>query len=157
MYALLFDNNQILLTMKNQFLPNYFKWIGLLMFIVGGVPDFIRGWNEGYGEGACNGCDEADIPFIFSEQTAFILSVISLLGMIIYSVSREKIEDEFTKVLRWESITLTFVLTVVLMLITLLIYKKSDIFTAYNVLEIQLYLYLIIFFFKKRSNLEELD
>ena len=140
--------------MKNQFLPNYFKWIGLLMFIVGGVPEFIEGYNDAT---PCDNCVHDTINSPFSEQTAFILSVISLLGMIIYAVSREKIEDEFIKMLRWQSATLAFVITAVLMLITLLIYRKADILTAYNILEIQLYLYLIIFFFKKRSNLGELD
>jgi len=135
--------------MKIQLLPNYFKWIGLLMFIAGGVPEFI----EGYNSYECKNCDNSTIPQFFSEQTAFILSVISLLGMIVYALSREKIEDEFIKVLRWQSATLTFVLTVIIMLITLFVYKKADVLTAYNILEIQLYLYLIIFFFKKRSHL----
>lgn len=124
------------------------------MFIVGGVPEFIEGYNDAT---PCDNCVHDTINSPFSEQTAFILSVISLLGMIIYAVSREKIEDEFIKMLRWQSATLAFVITAVLMLITLLIYRKADILTAYNILEIQLYLYLIIFFFKKRSNLGELD
>jgi len=115
------------------------------------IIDFIIGWNEGYSEGACNGCDDVKIPFPFSDQTAFILNIASFLGMIIYALSKEKIEDEFLKILRWQSTTLTFILTVVIMFIMMLMYGKSDILSAGTILEIQLFLYLIIFFFKKRT------
>jgi len=143
--------------MKIQLLPNYFKWIGLLMFIICGVPDFIEGWNRGYSDGACNGCDDHNIVSPFSEQTAFILSIISLLGMIVYSLSKEKIEDEFIKILRWESITMTFILSVIFILIQTILYGRENTPFAISLLEYQMLVYLIIFFFKKRSNLGELS
>ena len=141
--------------MKIQLLPNYFKWIGLLMFILGGVPDFIEGYN-GYSHGACEGCNHDTITSPFSEQTAFILSIISLLGIIVYSISKEKIEDEFIKILRWESITTTFVLSVIFILGQTILYGRENTPFASTLLEYQMLIYLIIFFFKKRSNLGDI-
>jgi len=142
--------------MKIQLLPNYFKWIGLLMFFVGAIPSSIEGWNDGYNDGACNGCDDIRIPFPFSEQAYIILDFMALLGMIVYALSKEKIEDEFIKILRWESVTTTFIISVLFILGKTMLHGKDSTPLASTLLEYQMLIYLIIFFFKKRSNLGEL-
>lgn len=140
--------------MKIQLLPNYFKWIGLLMFFVGGVPSFMKGWNEGYSEGA--GDTSANFPYTFSEQTLLISALIGLLGMIIYALSREKIEDEFIKILRWQSVTIAFVISIIIVIIDMLLHGTKDIIDGQYLTELQLLIYLIVFYFKKRSNLGEI-
>jgi len=154
MYTLLFDNNQILFTMKIQLLPNYFKWIGLVLFFVGGVPSFFEGYTDGRND---YGTNQIENPFPFSEQTILIAAIISLLGLIIYVLSKEKIEDEYLNKLRWESAIASFFISFVIVIINIVIYGTKDLIDAQFIMELQLLLYLIIFFFKKRGNLEVLD
>ncbi len=140
--------------MKIQLLPNYFKWIGLVMVIGGGIPSFIKGWNEGYSAGA--GDSSANFPYDFSEQTLLITALISLMGMIVYALSKEKIEDEFIKILRWQSVTIAFVISIAIVIIDVLLHGTKDIIDGQFLTELQLIIYLIVFAVKKRSNLGEI-
>ncbi len=136
--------------MKIKLLPNYFKWIGLVLFFAGGIPSFFDGYND-------YGTNQIENPYSFSDQVILIASIISLLGMIIYALSKEKIEDEYINILRWESATTSFFISFVIVIINIIIYGVKDLIDAQFIMELQLLLYLIIFFFKKRGNLEELD
>jgi len=134
--------------MKIQLLPNYFKWIGLTLFLGGAIPNFMRGFTEGYNE---YGADQMVNTLPFSEQTYLIAGIISLLGMIVYALSKEKIEDEFLKVLRWQSVTIAFVVSIVIVIVDMLLHGTKDIIDGQFLTELQLLSYLIVFAFKKRN------
>jgi len=154
MYTLLFDNNQILFTMKIQLLPNYFKWIGLILFFAGGIPNFFEGYTNGVND---YGTTQIETPYSLSEYALIIAAIVSLLGMIIYALSKEKIEDEYINILRWESVTISFFISFVIVIANIVVYGTKGLIDAQFIMDLQLFLYLIIFFFKKRSNLTELD
>ena len=135
--------------MKIQLLPNYFKWIGLVLFIGGGIPDFLRGWADGYNNST--GEEIMANPLPISEQVQYITSILSLVGIIIYALSKEKIEDEFIKVLRWESLSTAFLITTGIVLVNVILKGRNDVIDADFLLEIQLILFLLIFYFKKRN------
>ena len=137
--------------MKIQLLPNVFKKIGLLFWIVGGIPDFVKGYTEGYKDGSS---EVINNPLSISDQAHFYMTTISLVGIIIYALSKEKIEDEYMKKLRLESVTITFVLSVFFVLVGTLIKGIDYSYCADSLVELQLLLFLIIFFFKKRSALD---
>ncbi len=136
--------------MKIQLLPNVFKKIGLLVYIGGAIPDFLKGYREGYSGGSD---DVINNPLSISDETHFYMTTISLVGIMIYALSKEKIEDEYMKKLRLESVTITFVLSVFFVLVGTLIKGVDYCYGADSLVELQLLLFLIIFFFKKRSAL----
>jgi len=139
--------------MRIQLLPNYFKWIGLVLFFAGGIPNFFEGYMNGYND---YGTNQIEHTHSFSDQMLLIAAIVSLIGMIVYALAKEKIEDEYINILRWESTTTAFFISFVIVLINIAIYGTKDLIDAQFIMELQLLLYLIIFFFKKRSNLEEI-
>jgi len=110
--------------MKIQLLPNVFKKIGLAMYVFAGIPDMMKGWAS-VGSDCCEGmADTSNYP----DEAHFYTSTITLIGIIIYALSKEKIEDEYTKLLRWESVSASFICTVVLVLIGILSLGRDEIF-----------------------------
>ena len=99
--------------MKTQILPNWFKKVGLLLFIVfsflGSGDAYLEGYNRGY-------YYNKDIPenvktdlfsSYFGETLVHSFNIIAIIGMIIYIMSKEKIEDDYINKLRLESYQLT--------------------------------------------------
>jgi len=78
-----------------------------------------------------------------------------LPNMIIYALSKEKIEDEFIKILRWQSVTITFVISIIIVIIDMVLHGTKDIIDGQYLTELQLITYLVVFAVKKRSNLGE--
>lgn len=96
-----FLDNEIksLSKLKKLQLPNYFKKIGYVLFI---LSFLVLVTNQ----------------FIIQQLTITIMAKYGLLtGMLIYSVSKEKIEDELIIKLRMQSYTFAFVIAVVYTLI----------------------------------------
>ena len=149
--------------MKTQILPNWFKKVGLIIFIVGSIigggDDFMRGWNSV----DCN-CETLEktsqdnkgliTVFVGGEGTTHIFYVLSFIGMLIYMLAKEKVEDDYINKLRLESFQITSIITLI---IAILLFAFSN--SKYPNIQLDLFLalffwfYLITFFIKKRIDL----
>ncbi len=130
--------------MNIQVLPNVFKKISLFLFFIGIMIPLTDGFlhpfesNEGGGE----------------IRTAYghLLGSFFLIGIVMYFLSKEKIEDELVKKLRSEAFSLTFLLSAIgLLLFHFFGDAQESYFDATSLIMLQIITFLIIFYFKKRS------
>ncbi|MDO6759623.1 hypothetical protein Q4566_05365 [Tamlana sp. 2_MG-2023] len=150
--------------MNIQILPNWCKKLGLIIFLLSAVPSFIAGFHDGLKAGAntqeyntifqTNPETEKEHTTIketkyINDNLLHISDIIALFGMIIYIISKEKIEDDYINKLRLDSYVLT---VLILLCISLMVYIFSGNINVHLdlILSIFLTLYLVIFFFKKR-------
>ncbi|WP_111707223.1 hypothetical protein [Lutibacter citreus] len=141
--------------MKLQILPNWCKKLGVTMFIVfsfiSAGDDFIKGFNEGSNYNKTEKTIEQDSNFkdYFGENLLHWFDVISIFGILIYMLSREKIEDDYISQLRLESYQIT---AIVGLSISILLYAFSEEIklTLDYFITLFMYFYLITFFIKKR-------
>lgn len=141
--------------MKTQILPNWFKKIGLIIFIggsiIGGGDDFIRGFNEGYNGKPYNYTNESGlITNYFGEIGVHTFYVLSFIGMLIYMLSKEKIEDDYINLLRLESFQLTTIIGLLVSIIFFSFSKDIKLTLDYYII-LFVWGYLITFFIKKRT------
>lgn len=152
--------------MSFQILPNWCKKLGVGLFVVfsylEGRDDFIRGFNEGRKEWNCKNNPSCEPSFslqengifsfdeYFGESTILLFGTISMIGMIVYILSKEKIEDDYIKILRLESYQLSFLVTTIISLVLYLFGLNKEVEMA-TIISILLGLYLIIFAIKKRT------
>ena len=145
--------------MNVQILPNWFKKIALLLFaisfIIVGLDDFLDGFH-----GARNNT-EYNMPIenigshlmrdlVGGEKGMYIFKIISLVSILVYMVSKEKVEDDYIKTLRLESFQLSF-LIIILVGILFILFDINELYGLFDSLTLFLWLYLIIFFIKKRK------
>lgn len=147
--------------MKIHILPNWFKKVGLILFIVGSIigggDDFVRGWNSV----DCN-CNTSEINsqnngglitiFFGREKTTHIFYVLSFIGMLIYMLAKEKVEDEYINKLRLESFQLTSIITLLIAIVLFAFLKNTDLPLDLYIL-LFFWFYLVTFFIKKRIDL----
>jgi hypothetical protein len=134
--------------MSFQFLPNYFKKIGLLIFVVAGIPSmkkgFVDGWNASDGIPAPETFEAFTlVGMTITEPFYNILSVIGVVGLFIYLFSKEKLMDEFLTKLRLEAVQLTFIITALFMFF-MMIFNSGFKVSALGLIEYQVVLFLII-------------
>ena len=141
--------------MKIQILPNWCKKLGVALFIIfsfiSGGDDFLNGFYDGYNGLPYNSQASDSVLFLnyFSGSVLHLFSTISIIGMLIYMLSKEKIEDDYISKLRLESYQIT---AIVGLLISILLYAFSkDIkLTLDYFISIFMMFYLVTFFIKKR-------
>jgi len=141
--------------MKTQILPNWCKKLGVAMFIVfsfiSGGDDFLNGLFDGFNGLPYNSETSDSVLFLnyFSESVLHLFSIISMLGVLIYILSKEKIEDDYIAHLRLESFQLTAIIGLV---VSILLYSLSEDMklTLDYFIFLSTWCYLIIFFIKKR-------
>lgn len=157
--------------MKLQILPNWCKKIGLVIFIIsfiiGSGDDFREGFNSGYNSTRnsettktleneknvneqLNDLNQPTFLFkTFGETGLHIFEILSIFGMLIYMLSKEKIEDDYIHKLRFESYKLS---SIIWLLAAILIYAFNENFKLSIDYFIFLFIwtYLITFFIKKR-------
>ncbi len=147
--------------MNTQILPNWFKKVGLVLFIVGSIigggDDFIRGWNsvdDNYETLEKSSQDSKGLITVFvgGESTTHIFYVLSFIGMLIYILAKEKVEDDYINKLRLESFQLTSIITLLTAIFLFAILKKSN-FPLDLFILLFFWFYLITFFIKKRIDL----
>jgi len=148
--------------MKIQILPNWFKKVGLVLFIVGSIIGFGDNLATAFKEGANEAGSRNSKPFPISESTFFtstfgenivhIFYILSLVGMIIYIMSKEKVEDDYINKLRLESYQLTALFSLLVALI-LFVFSSQLKFNIDDFITNFLFIYLITFFIKKRIDL----
>lgn len=149
--------------MNIQILPNWCKKVGVLMFIVfvilSGIDGTCDAWNEyepsevlnpdNQNELQTTDIDTAKFSDYFGENLMHLFNILSIVGMIIYMMSKEKIEDDYIKILRLDSYQLATLLFLFTSLFVYMIFGNLSMPLDYY-LELYLLLYLIIFFIKKR-------
>lgn len=135
--------------MKLQILPNWCKKIGLILFfsffVLSAFEEFRKGW---YSVGTIN-----YKPLMYSEFINKIgrhyFEIIGILGILMYMLSKEKVEDDYINQLRLESYQFT---AIVGLLISILLYAFSEDLnlTLDYFFILFMFFYLITFFIKKR-------
>ena len=145
--------------MKIKMLPNWGKKMGLLLFFIGLVVVFTAVSNR---ESFCEGYNSYDTsisekqnlePILiekwFGESTIHIFEVLTILGLLVYMLSKEKIEDDYINTLRLESYQLT---SIIILVFALGLYDFSENLKLSLDAFATLFLmsYLIIFALKKR-------
>ncbi|WP_159023699.1 hypothetical protein [Formosa sp. L2A11] len=152
--------------MKTQILPNWCKKLGLAIFIIfsiiGGGDDFASGFNEGYN--ATRDRDEKlgntehklqpmhDVVIFkdyFGRKTIHYFYAISFLGILMYMLSKEKIEDDYINSLRLESYKFTAIFGIIVSILLYAFSKEIKLGLDYF-LSLFMSIYLIIFCIKKR-------
>ena len=88
----------------------------------------------------------------FGENIVHVFYILSLVGMIIYIMSKEKIEDDYINKLRLESYQLTALISLFAALI-LFVFSSQLKFNIDDFITNFLFIYLITFFIKKRIDL----
>ncbi len=135
--------------MNIQILPNWCKKLGLILFIItvlltAGDP-FMDG-SSGVPLGTNHFFKDFYGTILFS-----ILDILPTISLLIYLLSKEKIEDDFIKLLRLEAYQIT---TAIFLSLAFIFYVISP-DTSFGLdwfLSLFMILFLIIFFFKKQAH-----
>ena len=140
--------------MNLQVFPNWCKKLGIVTFVIffilsgfdnHAITDFIKGYN------LISSIEYNDYDKIyFGESTILLFSTLSLVGMLIYMLSKESVEDDFINKLRLESYQLAFFIITSITLILNIFGVSLDI-SVDTVIFLLLSSYLIIFAIKKRT------
>ena len=136
--------------MKMQILPNWCKKLGVIMFIIfsflGGADDFMDGLN-----GVPYKSDDGFKLFsmFFGAMWYHFFEIIGILGILIYMLSKEKVEDDYINKLRLESYQLTAIIGLTSSIILYSFSENLELTLDYFI-TIFMFTYLITFFIKKR-------
>lgn len=128
-------------------LPHFFKWIGLALFFSGFIlafDDVRLGFLEGYSQTTVENF-ERFFPVYFSILGDFA----SLLGLLLYILSKNKSEDEFAQKLRYESAFLVMVFTILTLMVIYIVNPDFEISPS-TFLASQMFAYLIIRSLKRK-------
>ncbi len=125
--------------MKYQFLPHYFKYIGLTLFLVTGLLPNIESFVDGF-SGNLYGTRSLSIPEIFHSQAFHLTTYLSIL---MYALAKDKIFDEFMLQIRLETMYIVFFVTLIVLVIILLINEEWKMSPSYF-FEAQIVLFLVI-------------
>ncbi len=143
--------------MNIQVLPNWFKKIAFIIFlatyILSNGDDFIDGFNETrYTEKNSANIETSHQFYDIAGNDTNIhwLNVVSILSLITYMLSKEKVEDDYISILRLESYQFSFLIITIVAFIFYL-FKVNTLYGIFDSVTLFIWLYLIVFFFKKRS------
>ena len=150
--------------MKIAFLPNYYKKIGIVTFFV--AAGLILTMSLCSAPCLVNTSPHLSEPayavghFLGSSLAGQndhlwpykLCSLLLVLGVAFFMLSKEKIEDEYMDKIRWESVRLSILLSIGVALLFILI---GSVITARTLLFIQFISYLIAFQVKKSNPITE--
>ncbi|MEX6626893.1 hypothetical protein [Tenacibaculum salmonis] len=125
--------------MNTQILPNWSKKLGIILYIIGAIPSAYTGFVAGF----------YNEPFVITNDF-WHYDIILYSGLLIYFLSKEKIEDDYINKLRLESYQLTLIISIIISFITFIIFKNIKVDNSLF-LDVFLLIFLIIFWFKKRQ------
>ncbi|NLP57277.1 hypothetical protein [Lutibacter sp. B1] len=147
--------------MKLQILPNWCKKLGLVVFLVfsflGVGDDFIDGFNSGYNVASSRNhilpINENVFTFssYFGENLTHFFEILGIIGILIYMISKEKIEDDYIDKLRLESYQLSAIIGLILSILLYSFSKDLKLTLDYFIM-IYLIFYFTIFSIKKRMD-----
>jgi len=128
-------------------LPNWGKRLGLFIFIFFEITTAGEPFMDGF-KGVPSGTHHFLKDF-YGLNLFYFLDALPLVGLLIYMLSKEKVEDDYIKLLRLESYQITII---ILLIVALIIYLFDVTFKVSldMVLPLFMLLFLITFYFKKR-------
>ncbi|MCB4808844.1 hypothetical protein LG651_11325 [Tamlana sp. 62-3] len=152
--------------MKTQILPNRYKKIGLILFIIAsllnGSLNFINNSIYKYstklpGVNISKIATEPDSGTgILELLNAFSgggivygIDYVAIIAMLIYMISKEKVEDDYIDKLRLESFQLTFIIGLLVTILTYILAKDLKLTLDYFIFPL-LWSYIIVFFIKRK-------
>lgn len=145
--------------MHIQIFPNWFKKLSLIVFLfasfLAGADDFLRGYSAGYNGSLVNYTESKFEDFkvvtnmLGGKNIIHLLEILAVLALISYMLSKEKVEDDYINILRLESYQLSFLVISVTALLFHTLHQEFF-YGVYDSVSLFVWLYLIIFYFKKR-------
>ncbi|TDS18489.1 hypothetical protein DFQ03_0192 [Maribacter caenipelagi] len=135
--------------MNFQILPNKFKSIGLIIFIIGFVIPFTIGFINGLSQPFNSNETSRLTEKLLQPNLLKWLDIVTIFGMLIYMLSKEKIEDDYITKLRLESYQITTIFCLSTIIIFHVINNEMTFYVSYMIYAFML-LYLITFSLKKR-------
>jgi len=137
----------------NYLLPNKYKTIGWLLFLVGiisGIFLQIFDWDND----SFNFDFICDFGFEFLDE---IISILIIIGGLLVGFTKEKIEDEFIHKLRHESLVWAIIVNYIILLLTVIFIYEENFFTVlvYNMFTPLLFFIIRFNFLKLKSNSNE--
>lgn len=145
--------------MRFQIFPNWSKKIGLVFFItaslINGGVNFFKAPKtiQGIDATSLNILNENGFRTLLNAFTGGALmnsiNIFAIVGMIIYILSKEKIEDDYINKLRLEAFQLTTVVGL-LIVVSLFFLPKELKLTLDYIIYPYLWFYIAIFFIKRR-------
>lgn len=155
--------------MKTQILPNWCKKLGLILFIIAsllnGSLNFIHNSIYKYST-RLPGIDTSKIGTesdsgngILGLLNAFSgggisygIDFVAIIAMLIYMISKEKVEDDYIDKLRLESFQLTFIIGLLVTILMYVLAKDLKLTLDYFIFPL-LWSYITIFFIKRKMYL----
>ena len=128
--------------MKFQFLPHYFKYVGLGLFVLCTLPFFAHDFYLGF---TAQSIEDSTVKFLVSDQ----LSSLGHFGLLIYLLAKDRVFDEYMLKLRMESAFIVVFVTLFL-LTAIHLLKGGWMVNAAYFFEVQVFSYLIIHSIRKR-------
>ncbi|MEE9364951.1 MAG: hypothetical protein V3U92_20305 [Cellulophaga sp.] len=152
--------------MKIQVFPNWCKKLGLLFFIIAsllnGSCNFI---NNSILKYELTGIDSNQLESLSPENgirgilNAFtggaipiLIDFIAIIGMLVYMLSKEKVEDDYINKLRLESFQLTTIFGLLTTILLYIVAKDLKLSLDYFIFPL-LWSYILLFFIKRRMYL----
>ena len=144
--------------MNVQVLPNWFKKISFIIFLVTYIisngDDFVDGFNDGRNNHDFGSRTEASHKFYDmtgGDNAIHWLKIVSILALITYMLSKEKVEDDYISILRLESYQLAFLIITIVAFIFYL-FKVNTLYGIFDSVTLFIWLYLIIFSLRSVDN-----
>ncbi|AKA34904.1 hypothetical protein [Flagellimonas lutaonensis] len=136
--------------MDFQILPNWFKKIGLMLFVIASLLTAGDSFMDGL-RGTPSGTHHY-LKDLYGENLYSILYILPTLGLLIYMFSKEKIEDDYIKLIRLKSYQITITIFLLIAFVVH-IFDPSIKFKVEVVLSLFMCLFLLIFYFNKNQEL----
>ena len=127
--------------MKTQLLPHYCKKIGLAIFAVAFAPSVVAGFVDGW---------SLKEYALLSKETIHVLDIIGIIGIGMYALSKDRVYDELLQRLRLEAIKLTFVISMLIVTLVLIIWPDYRIHPSY-LINLQVFCFIGVYYFKKEN------
>ena len=147
--------------MKLQILPNWCKKLGLAIFMIFSFivarDQALSGWYSVPYNSPYKTLEYKTPPpnkitnytSFFEVKTLHYLDALSIFGLLIYMLSKEKIEDDYINQLRLESYQLTAIIGIIISILLYAFAERIKLTPDYFI-TLFMYFYLITFFIKKR-------
>lgn len=136
--------------MNLQILPNWCKKVGVALFIISSIPAVHDGYLNGLYGHPSDYIADYSIQVSIGSFLYHVSEILTIIGLVVYLLSKEKVEDDFINKLRLESYQLTALLGLGSSLILYSFSKSIELSLDYFI-NLFLLAYLIIFAIKKRS------
>ncbi|MGC6431509.1 MAG: hypothetical protein ACON5F_10750 [Jejuia sp.] len=138
----------------NYLLPNKYKKIGWILFILGVLTGLALQLFDFEEDPIFDFNFIDDFGFDFLDE---IISILIILGGLLVGFTKEKIEDEFIFKLRNDSLVWAIILNYVILLITIIFIYESDFFTVlvYNMFTPLIFFIIRFNFLKLKSQSDE--